>query len=1381
MRIGEFCWIVELVFTRLTDGVIQQSAGMFRFMGRVPEVLSQLLDQIRTGRAPEADVQEMMEQAAQLANGGQVVVSSAVPQDAAGAEAATHDMHGEGPSLAGETAGPAEAAPGIEQLPVVVAENFPVLGDDADQEIVDIFLEEATDEFNKISVSIPAWITQPENRDLIAELQRSFHTMKGSGRMAGAMRIGEFCWIVELVFTRLTDGVIQQSASMFRFMGRVPEVLSQMLDQIRTGQAPAVDVQEMMEQAAQLANGGQVVVSSAVPQDAAGAEASIHDVDDDETSLTEIFTNECREHLQALDEWVELFEAPGHVSDSLYRALHTLSGISESAEMTAISRLADGLYTWFGALYEEQKAVGPIGCEVLRDCAMEITRMVDALPGTLSNEAVLDVLCTRIGALPPVEHQPPAVVISPVGFPDAAPAEETVAEELVFTDDKIAGVDEAEALPEPLADEGSPEEYIAELPAELLDGLGHVEDAGPGDAGETVCVSDAAAADDETQVDTPAETLEEPAAPVEAATGSQHDVYTDVDPALFEIFVEEATEIMDASEATLRAWSDEPGNHDLMAEFQRQLHTLKGSARMVDLMPIGDLSHAVESVMTEIAENRVQSKPELFGMLADSHDRLADMLDQVKNHQPVTPATGLEAGLQAIISDGEVAGTTTGPATATVSGDAPEAGGATPAVVEDDDSRLVDEQPEGQTVAEEGGITTEPVTAVGEPAHADEEPAGEAIADEPVALPEAEVQDEEPVPPAPVRPRGRNVSPPRLVIDRDQQTKVRGEQVKVQSETLDNMVNHAGEINIFRARMEKQISDYRFNLAELDQTISRLRDQLRKLEMETEAQILYRHEQESDVRNQDFDPLEMDRYSNLQQLSRSLMESISDLRSLQELMESTTRDSETLLLQQSRVSTELQENLIRTRMIPFVSLSPRLRRIARQSARQLDKKVEVNLLGEDGEMDRAVLERIVAPLEHMLRNSVAHGIELPRVRKESGKPVSGRIDIGFERDGGEIVLRIADDGAGMNIDAIRSRAIERELIPKGSDLPDDDVIQFVLQTGFSTASEVTQISGRGVGLDVVNSEVKQLGGSLHIESEAGKGTIFTVRLPYTLAINQGMLVSAGDETFCVPLASVEGVVRFYPEEIRECYSDGHQLFEYGGNEYRLKHLGSLLETGGMSLPGEREQVPVLLIRAGEKRIGFHVESLQGIREVVIKPVGPQLSLVDSISGATILGDGRVVMILDMVAVSRRETSVQAAAGTARSAQRDSKLVVMVVDDSITVRKVTTRLLERNGYKVVTAKDGVDAMGMLQESVPDIMLLDIEMPRMDGFELATHMRNDDTLRHVPIIMITSRTGDKHRERARQIGVQHYLGKPYQETDLLDSIHEIIGVTQAVSAT
>jgi chemosensory pili system protein ChpA (sensor histidine kinase/response regulator) len=461
-------------------------------------------------------------------------------------------------------------------------------------------------------------------------------------------------------------------------------------------------------------------------------------------------------------------------------------------------------------------------------------------------------------------------------------------------------------------------------------------------------------------------------------------------------------------------------------------------------------------------------------------------------------------------------------------------------------------------------------------------------------------------------------------------------------------------------------------------------------------------------------------------------------------------------------------------MIPFSGLASRLRRIVRQSARQLGKKVDLELVGADGEMDRTVIERIIAPLEHMLRNAVAHGIELPEQRKATDKRSSGSITIAFDREGPEIILRIEDDGAGIDTAAIRARATECGLMSEDAQFTENDVMQFILQTGFSTAKEVTQISGRGVGLDVVNNEVKQLGGSLHIDSTAGKGTRFTVRLPYTLAINHALIAKAGGETFCVPLGSVEGVVRTGCEELEACYRSEECLFEYAGNDYLLKHLGTLLNVSTIELDKARRQIPVLLIRIGEKRIALQVDDLLGSREIVIKPVGAQLSSVDCISGATILGDGSVVMILDMAAVARMNAGTQLPSAPVVAGE-ESRLVVMVVDDSITVRKVTTRLLERNGYKVLTAKDGVDAMGQLQEVVPDMMLLDIEMPRMDGFELATHMRNDAGLKHVPIIMITSRTGDKHRERAQQIGVNNYLGKPYQENDLLNSIQRIIGVS------
>jgi chemosensory pili system protein ChpA (sensor histidine kinase/response regulator) len=309
-------------------------------------------------------------------------------------------------------------------------------------------------------------------------------------------------------------------------------------------------------------------------------------------------------------------------------------------------------------------------------------------------------------------------------------------------------------------------------------------------------------------------------------------------------------------------------------------------------------------------------------------------------------------------------------------------------------------------------------------------------------------------------------------------------------------------------------------------------------------------------------------------------------------------------------------------------------------------------------------------------------------------------------------------------------------------------------------------------MDVVNSEVKQLGGSLHIDSRTAEGSVFTIRLPFTLSITQALLVKAGEETYCIPLASIEGVVRLPASDIAAFYADSNLMYEYAGYEYKLMNLGVLLGHGTPMDVDSGSRIPVLLYRSGEKRIALHVDELIGNREIVVKSVGKQLSTVQCVSGATILGDGRVSMILDIPALAR--TALQSEPVKAVDSADDSsrKLSIMVVDDSITVRRVTTRLLERNGINVITAKDGVEALAQLQESIPDIMLLDIEMPRMDGFELATHMRNDRRLMHIPVIMITSRMGYKHKQRAMEIGVDRYLGKPYQEHDLLDNIYRLL---------
>ena len=609
--------------------------------------------------------------------------------------------------------------------------------------------------------------------------------------------------------------------------------------------------------------------------------------------------------------------------------------------------------------------------------------------------------------------------------------------------------------------------------------------------------------------------------------------------------------------------------------------------------------------------------------------------------------------------------------------------------------------------------------------------------------------------------------------------------IRVRSDLLDSLVNYAGEVSIYRSRLEQQISTFRFNLVEFDQTVSRLRDQLRKLEMETEAQIIARYQREQhDTGIGAFDPLELDRFSQLQQLSRALGESVSDLVSIQGLLDDQTRQSETLLLQQARVSTDLQEGLMRTRMVPFESLVPNLRRTLRQAAQEVGKSAQLRVEGAHGEMDRNLLERMKAPFEHMLRNALAHGIEKPEDRIAAGKPAEGTVSIAVSREATEVVLRVADDGRGMDRDAIRRQAIERGLLQPEVELSDRDLYAFVLESGFSTAQHLTQLSGRGVGMDVVHNEIKQLGGSLAIDSTPGQGVAFTVRLPFTLAVTQAILVKLGDHTYAIPMSSVQGVARIARDDLERRVAVGDAKHAYAGEEYQIHDLAQLLGAS-RGRPTDDAQVPLLMTRSGEQRAAVRIDGVVGSREIVVKSVGPQVSSVPGIFGATIMGDGSVVIILDLAPLVRRLVALRAriddgsaeqpaylVPAAAPLADTRRKPLVMVVDDSITMRKVTTRVLERADFEVITAKDGLDALEKLQDSVPDLMLLDIEMPRMDGYELAIYMRNDLRLRKVPIIMITSRTGDKHRQRALEIGVERYLGKPYQEDDLLRQVHEML---------
>ena len=616
------------------------------------------------------------------------------------------------------------------------------------------------------------------------------------------------------------------------------------------------------------------------------------------------------------------------------------------------------------------------------------------------------------------------------------------------------------------------------------------------------------------------------------------------------------------------------------------------------------------------------------------------------------------------------------------------------------------------------------------------------------------------LPPAPVPPGREPVAP----VERQ-------EMARVDAELLDQLLNISGEASIARSRLEQQLGSFDFNLGELSRTVTRLKEQLRSLEIETEAQILHRHEDEHSHRSE-FDPLELDRYSSIQQFSRALAETANDVASIQQLLENQAKDTQSLLQQQARTITELQNGLMRTRMVPFQRHVQRLARIVRQAASDTGKRAELIVEGASGELDRQVLERMLPPFEHMLRNAVVHGIEKPEERIRAGKPEAGRIVLELHREGAEVMVRLVDDGGGMNLKAIRAKGLSLGLIAPGQNISDEDAMQLILEPGFSTAGAITQQAGRGVGMDVVATEIKRLGGALHMETKAGEGTVFTIRLPFTLAISHALVVRTGEEFYALPLPTVEGVLRLSKAEVTAHLGKDAAAFDYGGQKYRFQHLATFVSLEPSPLPEQDVTIPVVLVRAGEHSTGLVADELVGSREIVVKSVGPQISSIRGISGATILGDGRIVIILDIGALVRAEWRTRAPTPVVPKEKADKRVFAMVVDDSITVRRVTQRLLERNGMRVLTARDGMDAVALLQDNIPDIILLDIEMPRMDGYEVAAHVRNDPRLKDVPIIMITSRVGEKHRARAIELGVDDYLGKPYQEAQLLEAIAPLV---------
>ncbi|GHU26661.1 hypothetical protein AGMMS50256_04450 [Betaproteobacteria bacterium] len=960
-------------------------------------------------------------------------------------------------------------------------------------------------------------------------------------------------------------------------------------------------------------------------------------------ALFAIFSEEARMYLRILHRELPALESEEvrPTPEDMRRAAHTLAGISATVGLLPINQLGHALE---GALQRRDSSENPGSAQAIGAIHLAIDEL-DSMFSALTEQRSIDVpsgLIEELDSLYPVSA---TLVAMPDGVDEPADAVSSVEEPA-----KAATSGVLKSTPEEL--QGMPSEP---------------------------------------------ETSDTPPVPLSPTIAPVRD---EIDEQLLPIFLEEAVDLIEGIATQLRAWRADPDSAEPVRILARQLHTLKGSARMAGAMTLGEITHALEDRVDRTGRAGAVSTDAVDGIEStfESIRQIIERLQRGETLEPISPVVDTPAAAAA-----------------------PEPGSA--------------------SVTDDAPVTPESDDVSGQIVPTVQERAVDARRSERLRFPEAESE-----------------------AGHSQAT------LRVRAGVVDRLVNETGELSIARSRIEGEMRNLKESLLDLTENVIRLRRQLREIEMQAELQMQSHTAAIADEKHPGFDPLEFDRFTHFQELTRMMAESVNDVAIVQQHLLKNLDDANAAILAQARQNREVQQELLSMRMMPFNSLADRLYRVVRQASKDLDKRVNLEIKGGQVELDRSVLDKIVAPLEHILRNAVAHGIEKREQRIVRGKPEIGEILLLLRQEGNEIVLVLSDDGVGLNFGRIRQRAIAAGLLGTDETVEDARLAEFIFAPGFSTAESLSQIAGRGVGMDVVRSEISSLGGRVEVESKPGHGTEFRLILPLTLVVTKALLIRAGNRTFAIPSPMIEQVLDLKEVDLHRIREAGNA--EWQSNRYPFSYLPHLLGDRS-ALPEQRRKYWILLLRSGTRRIAVQVDELLGNQEIVVKNIGPQLVRVIGVDGATVLGNGQVVLILNPVALSTRvlaeaETSARAAAREIHEAAESVTATlptVMVVDDSLTVRKITGRLLDREGYRVILAKDGVDALEKLLDVVPDVMLVDIEMPRMDGFDLTRNIRDDERLKHVPIIMITSRTAEKHRTYAAEIGVNHYLGKPYQEEELL----------------
>ncbi|MDR1276317.1 MAG: Hpt domain-containing protein, partial [Candidatus Accumulibacter sp.] len=750
----------------------------------------------------------------------------------------------------------------------------------------------------------------------------------------------------------------------------------------------------------------------------------------------------------------------------------------------------------------------------------------------------------------------------------------------------------------------------------------------------------------------------------------------EIDEQLLPIFLEEAADLTTEIAAQLRLWRDNPSGKDAARTLARLLHTLKGGARMVGAMNLGQVTHILESWVEKTLHAQGGSAGSVNKV--SEIEEIGDVLDGILRTVENLQTCGVVEAPRIVLPEAEKA--------------------------PDDTPALM--PPEAAKTLLEAA--------------------------------EAEVE----------------LAPRQAML-------------RVRAALVDRLVGEAGELSIARAQIEVEMRGFKDSLIDLTENVTRLRRYLRDIHIQAESRM-QSHTAQAATAHGEFDPLEFDRFTRFQELTRMMAESVNDVGNVQQNLLKNLDSVHSALLVQSRLNKEIQWDLMTIRMLPFGTIKDRLYRIVRQVSKELGKRVNLEIRGEHVELDRSVLDRMIPPLEHLLRNAIAHGIEDRETRAARSKPEIGEISLSLKQESNEIVLCFSDDGAGLDFRRIRARALEAGLLKPEESADEARLASLIFMPGFTTASEVSQIAGRGVGMDVVKTEVSTLGGRIETVSKSGKGTEFRIYLPLTMAVSQILLLRVGKKNYATPSPMVEQVVELKEEDLARLDEVG--ALEWMGNRYPCHYLPRLLGEA-RARPERRPPYRALLLRSGKDRIALEVDEVVGSREIIVKNLGPQLSRVVGLDSATVLASGQVVLILNPIALALGKPLVGAPderTPVEETAPRRGPSTIMVVDDSLTIRKIANRLLSRNGYQTILARDGVEALELLRDRVPDLMLVDIEMPRMDGFELTRAVRASERTKDIPIIVITSRTADKHRNYAFEIGVNHFLGKPFQEDELLELI-------------